>query len=273
MKFERIEHTSLAGAIGEVYESTTVLLATAWVDIQVGLFMYPCRALCDSGAQMNLITKECADKLGAKSFGCNQMVRGLGSPDGVAIKKRVRLKLCSRLTGAHVLTAEFAVMSDILGTLPNAEFPKIHVPDNVTLADPEYNSPGRIDLLFGAGIWAQMVNSTIYRNPMGTILQGTSFGFVVLGRCASDQARAMAIARINTLELVQQRPGPSNEEITDLLRKFWEIQEFGGARIRGPQEQLAEDIFVQSITAGMMAGMSCEYRYGLTTNHWAIHEQ
>lgn len=98
--FERVTSPPDACAANGACGSVTVLLATACVDVQVGLTLFPCRALCDSAAQLNLMSTQCAKTL----------VRGIGNSQGVALTGKVFADIRARHSGLYVLTAEFTLM-------------------------------------------------------------------------------------------------------------------------------------------------------------------
>lgn len=227
---------------------TTVLLATALVEVQVGLTMYMCRALCDSGAQMNLISESCVQRLGARKLPCDRVIRGIGNNEGITLNKKVFLDIRSCHTKRFVLTAEFTVINELMGSLPYNQLRSLNLPSNVPLADPEYNIPSKIDLLFGAGIWASSLGPGIYRNSVGTILQETEFGFIILGRyeLGPEDECFLTIFHANEQPEQFERTEQGMNEVARILKRFWEIQELSSKRIRSPQEELVERIFAET---------------------------
>lgn len=77
-------------------------------------------------------------------------------------------------------TAEFTVIAELTDRLPFNRVSRMNFPEGIVLADPKFDMPGEID--FGTGIWAKILGPRIYRNSLGTLLQETEFGYVVLGR-------------------------------------------------------------------------------------------
>lgn len=66
------------------------------------------------------------------------------------------------------------------------------------LADPEFTTPAEVDLLFGAGICAKIVGARMFRSSLGTVLQQTELGLIVMGEFEMQQenlnnARSSAI--------------------------------------------------------------------------------
>lgn len=247
--FVRIEQSQLAHSADPAVGSTTVLLATALMNVQVGLVMHRCRALCDSGAQMNLISSACAKRIGAKLLPYDQLIIGIGNNDGTSVSNRAILDVRAHHNNQFVLTAEFVVMTEMMGKLPRAELASAKVPPELVIADPHYNIPADVDLLFGAGIWAKIMNANIYRSPIGTILQETELGHLILGRYelqADDIYFLSSFHTVSQMQEPQMQAGPSLEEINQTLKRFWEMQELSEKRIRSPQEALVEKMFVET---------------------------
>lgn len=219
-----------------------MLLATALVNVQIGLTLHSCRALCDSGAQMNLISAKCAQRIGAREFPCDRLVR-----TGSVLNKRVFLDIRAQNVDQFIVTAEFTVINELMGELPHEKLPAVRMPIDVVLADSGYNMPNRIDLLFGAGIWAGIVGPTIYRNPLGTVLQETAFGYIVLGIYEVGPEDTAFLSLFHVVGQMPEIPQPNQavEEVTRILKRFWEIQELSDKRLRSPQEDLVERIFVE----------------------------
>lgn len=178
------------------------------------------------------------------------MIYGIGNRDGTALNQCVVLDMRAWHDDAYVFTAEFTIISELADRVPYQSLPELDLPSGVTLADPKFEQPGKIDLLFGAGIWAKTVGHRIYRNPLGTALQETDFGFVVFGRfCAkSDETRAYAgvqEADSHLRELQLEKLRQQTEELNKTLMKFWEVEELSKKRIRSHEEEMVEQVFVQ----------------------------
>lgn len=222
----------------------TVVLATASIKVQVGMSLYPCRAMCDPGSQMNLMTRECVQRIGARVRNCNHVISGIGNRAGVTLSHSAMVSMRAWHDNRYVISAEFTVIDELVNRLPDRALPKLNIPESITLADPQYNSPGDIDLLLGAGVWANIVRAGIYRSRIGTLLQETEFGYVVLGRFPSGHSEQTALAAVR--EEQGKSENSSLDRLDATLRGFWEIEELTTKRMRSQQEELAEQIFVQN---------------------------
>ena len=87
---------------------------------------------------------------------------------------------------------------------------------NLTLADPDFGRPGRIDLLLGVDVYADVLLHGRWSGPPGSpVAFQTQFGWVLAGRTSSVISSHSLIAAHHV----------SVTSGDDLLRKFWEIEE------------------------------------------------
>lgn len=223
-----------------------VLLATAITNVQIGCEMTKCRALCDSGSHLNLITKNCAKRIGARPVPCNQLVRGIGNMAGVRLNKKVILSIYPWFNEQITFTIDFLIIAELPMQVPYREICGINVPSHITLADPNFRIPGNIDLLLGADVWSRIIGSKIYTLEHGAIIQETKFGFIVLGRCEIAESNFAALSSFHVTEQMEQPSTGSLNELEDILKRFWEIEEMQVKRERSKEEQMVEELFVQT---------------------------
>ena len=86
--------------------------------------------------------------------------------------------------------------------------------EDITLSDPHFGRPGRIDLLLGVDVFVEVLMHVRRTGPSGTpIAFETLFGWVLAGKLDAN------IPNCNIVSHVFFITG------NDLLRKFWEIEE------------------------------------------------
>ena len=86
---------------------------------------------------------------------------------------------------------------------------------DLALADPEFGTPGRIDVLLGIDIFVEALRHGRRKGPPGSpIALETMFGWVLCGNAESDIVQS-SVATHHALV----------ESGDDILRKFWEIEE------------------------------------------------
>eukprot|EP00731_Ephydatia_muelleri_P001304 Em0001g1304a len=86
---------------------------------------------------------------------------------------------------------------------------------NLVLADPNFGQPGKIDLLLGADLFADVLRQGRRSGPAGSpVAFETEFGWVLSGRTESIASTGV-VAALHTIVGFKD----------DILRKFWEIEE------------------------------------------------
>ncbi|XP_073821407.1 uncharacterized protein [Musca autumnalis] len=152
------EATSLAAANKEQI-SSYVLLSTAVVKIKVDEAEVECRALLDSGSQVNFITER--------------------------------------------LPSQFINIEDW------------SLPKNLTLADPAFNRPDKIDILLGAEHYHELLSiGQIKLAKNLPTMQNTVFGWIISGKIQEEQARNFTCG-ICTMD----------ESLDASIARLWELEE------------------------------------------------
>lgn len=74
-------------------------------------------------------------------------------------------------------TSNFLIVPQITEDLPQMQISPLKIPPGIKLADPEFGTPGSIDMLIGANIfWDLLQMGQIKLNDKGPILQKTCLG-------------------------------------------------------------------------------------------------
>ncbi|XP_050665160.1 uncharacterized protein LOC126965567 [Leptidea sinapis] len=194
-----------------------VLLATAIVraSSDSGQFCV-LRALIDQGSQASFVTEQTVQTLGLKRVSVSGCVSGIG--DGrLRIKHMVSFQIESRRDPSKSIQISAYVLKSLISRLPTN---KISSPDwldieNLSLADPGFKSPGRIDILLGAEVYGEVLLNDIIKHPKGHLLaQNTIFGWIISGKVS--QVPSTGVRKMVSLH-VQVR-----EDF--LLKQFWELE-------------------------------------------------
>ncbi|XP_011860319.1 PREDICTED: uncharacterized protein LOC105557635 [Vollenhovia emeryi] len=155
------EETSQAANHCAPRRYTRVVLSTAQVYVSdVNGAMHRCRALLDPGSQSNLITEDLVKRLQIASTGVKYPVVGVNQAR-VLVNKSVNIQLTST-TSNYKAKQECLVLPVITDRIPQVKLPqvKLRIPHHLSLADPEFDKPGDIDVLIGAGLfWKVLINS------------------------------------------------------------------------------------------------------------------
>ncbi|XP_045452957.1 uncharacterized protein LOC123662116 [Melitaea cinxia] len=199
--------------------SKTVLLTTAVVQAESkdGTH-FPVRALLDQGSQSSFITEAMVQRLGLKRLAVKNTIVGVGGDKSVTSKSTVKINLRSRVDPRFQVKVNAYVLKSVTSLLPVAKATRVEW-ENLTLddlADPEYHTPNKIDILLGAEIFSQIIQEGIKRNFNGSLLaQDTAFGWIISGVCEVDST-----SNIHSHITVMH----SYLELDNMLKRFWELE-------------------------------------------------
>lgn len=104
------------------------------------------------------------------------------------------------------------------------------------LADASFHVPAGIDVLLGAEFYARIVRHGLRRKESRPTAQKTSFGWIVFGANTGTQLKAIS-SRLVAID---------NHELTELLTRFWETENVPQKRLRSPEEEECERIFMET---------------------------
>ncbi|XP_075150824.1 uncharacterized protein LOC142224932 [Haematobia irritans] len=192
-----------------------ILLGTALVKIKANGLETECKAILDSGSQVNLITERLVARLGLPSRPTTMSISGIGR-NRTKVQHRVNISLQSRYNNFSSRLEAF-VLPQIITPQP-AQFIHIDkwlIPKNITLADPTFNRPGKIDILLGAEYYHQLL--AIGQIQLGDnlpILQNTTLGWIASGK-VSDQHLQTSICGVLTDE----------DSMNQTIERFWKLEE------------------------------------------------
>jgi hypothetical protein len=138
------------GAIGR--RSADVLLSTALVYVYGSRIA--CRALLDSGSQVNFISQKCIEALKLKTRPVNISISGIGGAMSVS-NQIVRIRLLSSRLSSFEDELECVVTKQITDKVPASTLKRraFRLPPGIDLADPNFNVSSDVDLLIGAELF------------------------------------------------------------------------------------------------------------------------
>lgn len=202
------------------------------------------RALIDQGSQASFISERAVQLLGLPRIPINGLVSGLG--DG---KIRSKYMTSLRIESHHNPTIIIQVNAYVLGSLTSfIPSRHLHPPEwselrGLTLADPGYCNPARIDILLGAEVYSEILMKGVLKNFQGLVAQETTLGWIISGKLPHDSINTHP--RITSLH-VQDRE-------YDLLKQFFEIEaEPDSIQKRlTPSEQICENFYKATTTRNL----------------------
>ncbi|XP_048488916.1 uncharacterized protein LOC125491321 [Plutella xylostella] len=104
--------------------------------------------------------------------------------------------------------------------------------EGITLADPSFNKPGRIDMLLGVEVYAKILKNDVIKGPPGSpIAQNTSLGWILFGNVDVQKENEQLIS-LHCLDV----------DMDDMLKSMWELDE-NKQRTLTADERLCEEIY------------------------------
>lgn len=204
-----------------------------------GQYSRKLRGICDSGAQIHLLTEHAVQQLGLMRIKQRIPIAGIG--ETTHAKGYLDVTIGHRSLDTNIVTTRVHVINRISTSLPDMRFdnPFDSSLQSDQLADPVFNIPGPIDALLGIGVWSSIVEEQIMRHTIDGqmfLAQRTSLGWVISGRTFACKLLRVRFCLLSV----------SNVELDLSLQKFWECESIPGKHILTPDEQLAETIFVST---------------------------
>ncbi|KAL0803353.1 hypothetical protein ABMA28_017416 [Loxostege sticticalis] len=178
-----------------------VLLSTALVEVADDKnHFHTVRALLDNGSEHCIITESLSKRLNVS----------LVSQSNYLSNILMRSKSSNYNTNITCL-----ILPNITMPVPSNHFDcdSIRISNNVSLADPTFNVPSKIELLIGADKFWDLLYDDKIRLPNAPFLQNTKLGWLVSGPLYTDSLR------INNQVVCN-----FSQNLDTEIRKFWEIE-------------------------------------------------
>lgn len=202
------------------------------------------RALIDNGSQVNLISEQAINKLNLKPKSGNTKFIGIGGNQLGQAAGEISLKIRVP-TAQKYIEDNFYVMKSITNYQPTWQCKKwSEIQEN--LADKNYHRPGKIDMLLGVSFWIQIVDANVERSQDGlAVAQATKLGYVIFQ--VEENPYTLVKPYIGTI--VEQIPTQEDEkisiqELSNLLEKFWQVENVPTKTLMTKEEKECEKIFL-----------------------------
>ncbi|XP_060801124.1 uncharacterized protein LOC132901919 [Amyelois transitella] len=230
----------------KVIKTKQVLLATALLKAQTktGEFQL-IRALIDQGSQASFITESAVQFLRLKKIPVKGIISCLGNSKTVNATHMVITNIQSRIDPHFVIQIHAYVLNNITSYLPETKVESLDWLDikDINLADPQFNTPNRIDMLLGADIFSCILKEGMRKNPIGNLVaQSTSLGWILSGVVETTGKCKPVNISISSMHV------RVNDD--EILKKFWEIEEQQPRLSKLPteEEQRCEEFFRATTT-------------------------
>lgn len=217
-----------------------VLLCTAELDLVDTKSNKTCRvrALLDNGSQSSFMTEKLLKKMNLSYTDTTMIVAGLSN------KVTTATKTCDVILKSRINSFQFDVscyvIPEITGILPSVEVDttKLNIPKSLELADPSFCHPSEIDVLLGADVYWELLDSQqINLGKNRPTLQKSKLGWIVSGPTGQT--------RISTTR------SHFCQEIKDTIAKFWELEDIPMLSIKeklSKDEDYCENHFLKNTT-------------------------
>ncbi|XP_027846045.2 uncharacterized protein LOC114126329 [Aphis gossypii] len=229
-------------------ETDNVLLGTAVVEVfgLNGERTYA-RALLDSGSTNHFICSELVNILRLNKHKTNHIVYGIGNSKQ-NVTATVSLRIKSRVSDYEINT-QLLIVPKITGDLPARRVSKGKVKlERITLADPSYNVPQKIDILIGARHFYDIVGAQQYKpDSNGPVYRESKFGYIISGLTSNDTniKNTISCYSSNSHENIHEN---KYESLENVIQQFWRIEDYGQSKPYTREEQTCEQHFKQNVS-------------------------
>jgi len=221
---------------------STVLLSTAIVYVfSASGRKLKCRALLDSGSQSNFMSHELFKNLSLDSKKCNVSIGGIN-----LIKTNIEFSTTANIQSLHnTMRTElgFLVIENIVDCLPTIAINKVDlkIPSDLLLADSDFSTPQKIDMLLGAEIFYQSLCAGQIRLKSGPVLQETHFGWILSGPIYNDSN----VKQMNFFSGLTVNPtfGQNCCDLENLISRFWQLDQIQSPSSYSPTEKYCEELY------------------------------
>lgn len=226
-----------------VVNDKTVLLSTAQVEVLDRWGNYQrIRVLLDSGSQANFLTEACANRLGLKKSRSAVPILGLSNSEVPDLGKvHCTVRPCGEPD--RDLTFEAIVIPKVCSNMPSSKVDNKnwHMFNTINLADPNYHTPGPIDMLIGAELWPSILRpGSIPATGSSPMALNTAYGWVLLGSVPCESGGKLSAF----LAITESK----NAGLNAAIQRLWEIENIPGEYNSSPEDELCENIFSNTHT-------------------------
>ena len=180
------------------------------------------RALLDSGFTSSFVSERIVQSLGIDRHSRHLTISGIG---GVSHKTPISSISTFEISSLYKANAKYTITAIVVPCVtcdlplqPVYETAKWDHLSNITLADPDFAVPGKIDLLLGADIYSDLLLHCRRCGPANTPTAfETQFGWVLMGKTKPYSASASHSVTSNHTTVTTAGD--------DILRMFWEVDE------------------------------------------------
>ncbi|XP_046404684.1 uncharacterized protein LOC124170045 [Ischnura elegans] len=239
--------TEQAGASScSVVTKRVVLLATVCVKIEAPSGkLLKVRALMDTASDSSFVSEWVVQTLQLRKTIVNVPVTGVqGCETGVSTSA-VNLRILSSFDPRFELKVQALVLRKLTSLIPSNYVQREHWPHltDITLADPDFAIPSKIDLILGADVCGPLFLDGFRQGPAGSPnARLTPFGWVLLGpvECSSEDCLVKNSVTLMHIE--------AYNNLTAEMQRFWEVEEVPSESPMSEEDTRCENHFKETHT-------------------------
>ena len=157
------------------------------------------RALLDNGSTVSIISQNCLQKLGLQTKQDAVTIHTVGDNQSDKVRPTVG---CTLRCGQVDIPSSMLVMEKVTTHIPQEKIDVRHWKSlsNVKLADPDFATPGRVDILLGADVYECIVSTNRQRLYDRLFLRETLLGWIVCGAIERSPRDAATCGLVSSLQ-------------------------------------------------------------------------
>jgi hypothetical protein len=236
---ENTEGQSTSTNFGNNDQNCRSLLMTSKIELKTKSGDWiEARALVDGGSQSNFMTERLMKRLDLQSKSTNIRVNGIAGSVGQVLKKsNTVMKSCCF---EYQRDVEFLIVPKLADKLPSTkiDLKNFKIPRFVQekLADPQFTDALDVDVLVGVEIFMEILEMQKHNTGPGLpVFQKTKLGWLAGGRIEEPPQKVQNVHTFLNLS-----------EISDEIKKFWEIEEPKKENFWTAEEKKCEKHFVDT---------------------------
>ncbi|XP_011858178.1 PREDICTED: uncharacterized protein LOC105555746 [Vollenhovia emeryi] len=228
--------SAACGHACSAYQGSQMLLSTVMVKVKhkEGHFVQ-IKALLDSGAESNFVTESLARRLDLELRSANIEITGINQQVSRAL---TMTEVCVRSRfDSYDFKLQCIILPTITRKVPYIRFDKrsFGIPNNIRLADPQFNIPSEIDLVIGTErFWDLMCAGQIKMGRGKPTLQKTMLGWLVVDKMLPTRHECKQYANCNL---------SSTRDLDEALRLFWKLDNVPERSECSEEEAACEEFF------------------------------
>ncbi|XP_071050711.1 uncharacterized protein [Onthophagus taurus] len=200
--------------------NTPVFLATAMIGIfsETGESV-TVRALIDHCSEVCFISESLVQRLNLPRKTASIPISGVGSQRTIMSHGSVRINLFSKINNQTTFNDEALILPKLTSYLPKKRSINLDFNlDSFNLADPEYSSTTKIELILGVSIYSRIIEIGIIKNIDGSLVaQQTSLGWFISGILSDQQVTDNSRYGFNC---------SIDHELLEVMQSFWKQEEY-----------------------------------------------